>query len=292
VGIVRKPNPAARARHRHRGYVRVIRRDDPDIAVASEGPFVTLSKPTRRPMNEVLRGGHMTSGVRLGDSVHDLLRHVRARQVLWVPQPRGLDAEGREVLGYVAGVVPSYPMPAWVWDDRVLVAAARLLRHYHDATVDFPRAHRCWQLPAHDPDEVICHNDFAPYNFVFRGRVLHGVIDFDTASPGPRAWDLAYLAYRLVPLAGPGNRDAIASSDQTRATRLRLLCAAYGAGVTPAAVLILAPERLDELAVLTAARAGNDGRADLDRHAGVYRADASYLREHGSALLADGPPGA
>jgi hypothetical protein len=251
-------------------------------------------------MNEFLRGGHMTPVVRVGDtvrrgagawtaSVHDLLRHVQARQVLWVPEPRGLDALEREVLGYVEGEVPSYPMPDWVWEDRVLVAAARLLRQYHDATVDFPRADRCWQLPAHDPDEVICHNDFAPYNFVFRARVLHGVIDFDTASPGPRAWDLSYLAYRLVPLAGSGNRDAIASSDRARATRLRRICAAYGDGVTPAAVLTVAPGRLDELAVITAARAGNGGPAQLRGHVGVYRADASYIREHRSTLLADGP---
>jgi hypothetical protein len=59
--------------------------------------------------------------------------------------------------------------------------------------------------------------------------------------------------------------------------------------VTPAAVLTLAPERLDELSVLTAARAGDGGRAELRRHVGVYRADASYLRGHRSMLLADGP---
>jgi Phosphotransferase enzyme family len=243
----------------------------------------------------------MTRAVRVGDtvrraaggwteSVHDLLRHVRARGLEWIPEPRGRDALDREVLEFIEGEVPSYPMPDWVWDDAALVAAARLLRRYHDATVDFPRADRSWQLPAHGPDEVICHNDFAPYNFVFRGRVLHGVIDFDTASPGPRAWDLAYLAYRLVPLAGPGNRDALASSDRSRAARLRHLCAAYGGGVTPAAVLALAPERLDELAVFTAARAGDGGGAELRSHVGVYRADASHVREHRSTLLANGPP--
>ena len=48
-----------------------------------------------------------------------------------------------------------------------------------------------WQTPAHKPPEVICHNDFAPDNMVFDGRRrLVGVIDGDTASPGPRVWDL------------------------------------------------------------------------------------------------------
>jgi hypothetical protein len=59
--------------------------------------------------------------------------------------------------------------------------------------------------------------------------------------------------------------------------------------VTPAAVLTVAPGRLDELAVLTAALAGNGGPAQLQGHVGVYRADANYIREHRSTLLADGP---
>src|SRR3712207_8588713 len=43
-----------------------------------------------------------------------------------------------------------------------------------------------WQLPRHEPAEVVCHNDFAPYNLMFEGEDLTGVIDLDLASPGPR----------------------------------------------------------------------------------------------------------
>ena len=66
---------------------------------------------------------------------------------------------------------------------------------------------------------MICHNDYAPYNLVFRDGRLVGVIDFETAAPGPRAWDLAYLAYRLVPLAAPGNPDLPAQPDRRGAPR-------------------------------------------------------------------------
>jgi aminoglycoside phosphotransferase (APT) family kinase protein len=31
------------------------------------------------------------------------------------------------------------------------------------------------------------------------------LIDFDVAHPGPRAWDLAYAAYRFVPLTAGGH---------------------------------------------------------------------------------------
>jgi aminoglycoside phosphotransferase (APT) family kinase protein len=202
------------------------------------------------------------------ETVQDLLRHVRARGVTWVPEPLGLDEQGREVVGFLEGDVPSYPLPEWVWSESVLADAGRRLRELHDATLDFPREDRTWRLAAHEPVEVICHNDFAPYNLVFRDGELVGAIDFDTASPGSRVWDLAYVAYRLVPLTAPGNPDGRPGTD--RRGRLERLCTAYG-GLTPAAVLAAVPLRLDDIAAFSAGRG-------LDRHAELYRADAAHLR--------------
>jgi hypothetical protein len=187
--------------------------------------------------------------------VHDLLRHVRAHGAGWAPEPRG-----RDRVAFVEGEVPAYPMPGWVWEGRVLVAAARLLRALHDATEGFARAGRVWRSPAREPDEVICHNDFAPYNLVFRGGLPVAAIDFDHASPGPRAWDLAYLAYRLVPLAAPGNPDLPDVGD--REGRLARLCDAYG-GPSPDELLAILPRRLLELAEISP-----------PSHAALYRADA------------------
>jgi hypothetical protein len=202
------------------------------------------------------------------DSVQALLRHLRARGVAWVPEPLGRAADGREAVGFLPGEVPAYPMPAWVWEDDVLVDAARWLRALHDATLDFELVGRRWRMPVHEPVEVVCHNDFAPYNFVFRDGSLAGVIDWDTASPGPRVWDAAYLAYRLVPLTAPGNPDAIPSTPAERTRRLRLLCAAYG-GLEPADVVATAARRLDELML-------------LGRHVEIYAADAAHLRSGGA----------
>jgi Ser/Thr protein kinase RdoA (MazF antagonist) len=227
----------------------------------------------------------MTDVVRVGDtvrrtagpwtpSVQALLRHVREHGVDWVPEPRGLDERGREVVGYVPGDVHGYPLPGWMWSDAILEAAARRLRAYHDATAGFARAGRVWRLPSHAPDEVVCHNDFAPYNFVFRGRQLVGVIDFDTAAPGPRTWDLAYLAYRLVPLTAPENPDAPASTGAQRRRRLERLCVAYG-GADSREVVALVPARLDELAALTAAR-GPAFAADVR----IYAEDAAQIRSN------------
>lgn len=241
---------------------------------------------------EPLPGGSMNAPVRYGDrvhrvagpwtpTVHALLRHVRERGVTALPEPLGMDEEGREVLTFLPGVVPAYPMPGFVRTDGTLEAAGRLLRAVHDATEGFDLAERTWQLPAHEPVEVVCLNDVAPYNMVFEGGRLTGLIDLDTASPGPRVWDLAYLAYRLVPIARPGHSDLPASSGPELRRRLALLCAAYG-DIDAEAVLAVVPERLLELAAFTEARAGE--RPELAAHARMYRADAAWAASLDLAL--------
>jgi Ser/Thr protein kinase RdoA (MazF antagonist) len=204
-------------------------------------------------------------------SVHALLAHVRERGIDWVPEPRGAGAAGAAaplaVVSWVEGEVPAYPMPEWVWAPEVLERAAQMLRAYHDATLDFDREGRVWALPAREPAEVICHNDFAPYNLVFRDGLPAGAIDFEAASPGPRAWDLAYLAYRLVPLAHPRNPDLPPQPDP--AERLAALCRAYG-DADPAEVLALVPGRLRELA-----------RTAPPAHVERYRIDAGHIRAPG-----------
>ncbi|MCG5455869.1 aminoglycoside phosphotransferase family protein [Micromonospora sp. PSH03] len=121
---------------------------------------------------------------------------------------------------------------------------------------------------------------------VFTDRRLTGVIDWDTASPGPRSWDLAYLAYRLVPLAHPDNGDAIGSDLGERARRLRVLCDAYGSEQDPAHVLQVAVHRLHDLAVFTEARA-DQGQENIRGHVGLYRRDARWITAHADQLGRD-----
>ena len=148
-----------------------------------------------------LPGGHMNTVVRVGDTVrrttgpwtptiHALLRHIRANGFTLGPEPLGIDERGREILSFVAGETPHSPLPDWLFSDAMLDAVGRMVRAYHEAVRGFvapPDA--VWQLPAHEPVEVVCHNDIAPYNLVFDGERLTGVIDWDVASPGPRVWD-------------------------------------------------------------------------------------------------------
>ena len=74
------------------------------------------------------------------------------------------------------------------------------VRRFHDATAGFHLAGAVWRSGAGAPGggEVICHNDVAHYNTVFRAGRPVAFIDWDFAAPGPRAWDLAYAACRFV----------------------------------------------------------------------------------------------
>ncbi|GIE28280.1 trifolitoxin immunity domain-containing protein [Actinoplanes italicus] len=246
---------------------------------------------------QTLSGGNMGGAVRAGDTVRRpagpwtptiqrLLAHLRAHGVSEVPEPLGVDDAGRDVTSYLPGDVLDGDLPPWVWHDGILVAAARLLARLHAASAGFGTGGAVWRIPVHEPVEVICHNDFAAYNMVFTGHDLTGVIDWDTASPGPRVWDLAYLAYRLVPLTDPANAETIRSGRTERARRLRLLCDTYGGGPSPAQVVAVAVTRLHDLAAFTAARAA-DGHEHLHPHVALYRCDAAWISANTGRLTED-----
>jgi aminoglycoside phosphotransferase (APT) family kinase protein len=155
---------------------------------------------------------------------------------------------------------------------------------YHDATTSFasPRD-AIWQWPAHEPAEVICHNDFAPFNLMFEDGELTGVIDFDLASPGPRVWDMAYTAYRFVPLTAPENPDVAHPGDAEMRRRLSVFTAAYGdARVTPADVTAAAIANLRELVdfIVTSAEAGDAAQQMVLARGDtvIYERDIAYLK--------------
>lgn len=200
-----------------------------------------------------LSGGNTNSGVvRIGatvrrgqtaasPAVHQLLRHLEAKGFDGSPRFLGVDAEGREILSFVEGTT-GIPPALWA-GDAPLLAAARLLRRYHDATLDFVgEGLLAWayRYPDARRHEVICHNDFAPYNFVYAdGSIPIAVVDFDLAGPGPRLRDLAYAAYWLTPLSFQSEdmQDHAAADLQAGSRRLKLICATYG---TPANAELLA----------------------------------------------------
>lgn len=153
-------------------------------------------------------------------------------------------------MSFIEGETFDYPLSEKARSINVLSSVAKLLRSYHDVSVDFLNQNsnsHDWMFPSKDPQEVICHNDFAPYNIVFQGEKAVGIIDFDTAHPGPRKWDIAYALYRFVPFTSKDNEDGFGDI-ATQIIRARLFCQACGLikeDITGIADLII--ERLQEL---------------------------------------------
>jgi hypothetical protein len=188
---------------------------------------------------EIPLGGNIAGAIRIGDTVrrragswtpaiHALLRHLENVGFDGVPRAVGVDERGREVLSYIPGdpaTVSPPPMSHVIWGDTSLVAAAKLLRRYHDALDDFvPPSGATWQMPS-DETETICHNDVGPPNTIFRGGEVVAMVDFDQAGPGRRIWDVAVGAWRWVPLS-----ERAEQHPRDRARRLRVFCDAYGLG--------------------------------------------------------------
>ena len=79
--------------------------------------------------------------------------------------------------------------------------------------------------------EIVCHNDFAPYNVVTSDGRLRGVIDWDFAAPGTPLWEVAFMAWQWAPLHHPALAESLGWSQPADvARRVRLLCDAYGLG--------------------------------------------------------------
>ena len=187
---------------------------------------------------EITLGGNLNDAVRIGNTVHRtagpytpavhaLLRYLE-RAGYPAPRVVGMDAQGREVLRFIEGEAHSgtlEPLPDHVMADAHVEEAGRLLRRYHDAVADFrpaPNAH--WRLVAPTAYEVICHNDWSPWNALMRNGRLEVMLDWDLAGPGTRLWDIANAAYCWAPLF-TSHFDLEISE---RARRLRSFLDAYG----------------------------------------------------------------
>ncbi|MFV0394780.1 MAG: aminoglycoside phosphotransferase family protein [Coprobacillaceae bacterium] len=155
-----------------------------------------------------LTGGNMSTVTTDGENVykdikeqsktiHRLLQHLESNGFNKCPKSLGFDAKGRERLSFVDGdTIDDYPLYKNIeLKKETIKEAALLLKEFHNATIGFKRSTEdIWYLryPGKLEKEVICHNDFAPYNVTFKKHIPIGIIDFDTACPAPRVWDIAY----------------------------------------------------------------------------------------------------
>jgi aminoglycoside phosphotransferase (APT) family kinase protein len=245
---------------------------------------MNAKRPERDAQPEVrLTGGRLTDGVvRVGNTVrrptgphspfvHRLLSHLEAVDFDGAPRLLGVDDRGREVLSFLDGWVPPnldrFP-------DETLVAAARLLRRFHDATAGSELA---------GEHEVVCHNDPSPCNYVFAAGRPIAFIDFDHAAPGARMRDIAYAGWLWTLSA---DDDGPPAAEQAR--RLRLMAESYGlqdvSGLFDA-VLRRQQENLVETVART--RAQNASVVEYAQAAAAWqRQQLAWLRANAAAFRA------
>lgn len=247
-------------------------------------------------MEEIpLTGGNVSAGVvRVGNtvrrpagpwtpSVHALLEHLRSVGFRGAPRPLGLDERGREVLEFIPGDVPWPGRIDLLEPDAAVTAVGRLIRDFHDAVAGFvPPPGASWQvfIPANGA-EIIAHHDLAPWNVVAGPR--WAFIDWDTAAPGTRLWDLAYPANDFALLAG-----GVARTEAAR--RMRVLVDAYDLAEAGRRELVslLGPRARAMSDFLAAqAAAGNQPwlRLRNEGHGTHWRNRADYLERHHDVWL-------
>lgn len=176
-----------------------------------------------RVVTEKLEGGRWTGHVvREGDLVHRSRgpRSDRAAAILtaleqlgypFAPRYRGRDADGYDVLSFVPGVTTNHPTQR---AENSYAAGARMLRLLHDLTAGHELA---------GDEECIVHGDAGPFNTIFNEAGMPvAFIDWDSAQPGQRLPDLAYLGWTWC-VQAVGNVDL---ADQAR--RLATVRDAYG----------------------------------------------------------------
>jgi GrpB-like predicted nucleotidyltransferase (UPF0157 family) len=218
-----------------------------------------------------LAGGWTSEGVvRVGDTVRrpagangafgaELLRHLEDVGFDGAPRFLGQDEQGRHILTFVEGEVPS-DCRSSLWTDEEIAAAMELLRRFHDATAGSGLA---------DPEEAVCHNDYGPWNLVWRGGSPVAIIDFDNAAPGPRLDDIGYAAWKFLNL---GLVD-LPVMEQRR--RLRVLAESYRIELD-AALLVAIESAQERMRLLL--ESAPDALAQLEL-------EQRWLAEHGPALV-------
>jgi Ser/Thr protein kinase RdoA (MazF antagonist) len=160
-----------------------------------------------------------------------------------------------------------------------------MVRELHDAVDGWaPPSDAAWVCPIPtDGDDLVIHNDLAPWNIVIGADRLV-LIDWDGAAPGTRTWDLAYLAHGLVPLepatpwadAGPRLAALADGYDLDDAGRSRLADT-------------LAPRTWSMHTLLRRGhQSGEQPWSGLwdEGHGEVWQRDAEWIEAHASALRA------
>jgi hypothetical protein len=195
------------------------------------------------PVEQPLHGGVANAGAvtRVGDhvlrpsspftpAVHRFLTDLRGSGFDGASVPVGVDADGRERLGWIDGNVAIPPYPAWVQTDASLASMTSLMRRFHQASATIDAGGATFSSEIADPQggTVVCHNDVCLENVVFREGEAVGLLDFDYAAPGRPVFDLAQFSRMCIPIDDDQSAVQLGWVPNDGPARLRLVADTYG----------------------------------------------------------------
>lgn len=216
-----------------------------------------------------LEGGESSQVHRRGDvvlrerrpwseTVLALLRHLHAHGFTAAPKPvgTGFAPDGREQLAYIEA-----DRVTCSWDAEAMFSLGSLLRRVHDLASTFQPSDGWmpwWGRGLPSADLVIGHYDAAPWNILVRDGQPVALVDWDTAGPVGRQWDVAQTAWLNAAL----HDDDVAQIQNLpdlneRAQLLAAFADGYHLDRTERAALV---DDMIEVAVRTAAQEAIDSR--------------------------------
>lgn len=224
-------------------------------------------------------------------SVHKLLSHLEREGFEGAPRFIGIEKDN-EVLTFMQGDTFNYPLSGAITSKEAVISCATLLRKLHDATANsvlLNNVKQQWMLPSREPQEVICHGDFTPYNVALKGNRVVAAFDFDAAHPAPRIWDLAFSVYCWAPFK-TDSVDRLGSLEQ-QIHRAKLFCDSYGATQIMREHLVeVMIQRLQALVDYMCQQASEGDKQFAenieDEHHLSYLKDIHYLQENSALIYA------
>jgi hypothetical protein len=151
---------------------------------------MAAARPVHRLGDLVLRERRPWS-----ETVVRLRAHLREGGFTQAPVPvrAGFAPDGHEQLAFI----PGDAAPA-CWTEPAIFEVGRLLRRLHDTAANFPRDGvwmPWWGRHLETIDLVIGHCDAAPWNFLAEDSHPLALLDWDSAGPVGREWDVAQTAW-------------------------------------------------------------------------------------------------
>lgn len=136
-------------------------------------------------------------------SCHHLMRFLHGQGLDFVPDPLGIDEQGRDTITYIPGRGHGWPFISEIMElDGVAALGGTATRLRRALNTYVCPADATWQFTTGRPPEgqSLQHGDLGPWNILWdSGPDPVGVIDWDMVDLGNQFYDTGMLAWFIVP---------------------------------------------------------------------------------------------